>query len=102
MRSKPVAHYMVGPASAMLVWALTSGAVAQQDAKEIVAAQLRAQGYACDNPKSATRDSEASKPNETVWIIVCENATYRATLVPDMAAYVELLSENEDGSATSQ
>ena len=102
MKSKPVDYHIVGPASAALVWALTPGALAQQDAKEIVASQLRSQGYACDNPKSATRDLGASKPNETVWIIVCEHSTYRATLVPDMAAQVELLGENEDGSSTSQ
>ena len=98
MQSKPAGRYMVGPASAVVIWALTSGAMAQQDAKEIIAAQLRSQGFVCDHPQSATRDTGASKPNETVWIVVCENATYRATLVPNMAAHVELMSHNEDSS----
>jgi hypothetical protein len=62
-----------------------------QDAKDIIATQLRAQGYACDNPLSATREPKASRPNETVWIVVCGNASYRATLVPNMAARVETL-----------
>lgn len=66
-----------------------------QDAKEIVAAQLRAQGYACDNPQSATRDNQASRPNETVWTVVCSNASYRATLVPNMAARVETINEQD-------
>ena len=101
MQSKRVGHYMVGPAAAVLFWALTAGAVAQQDAKEIIASQLRSQGFACDHPQSVTRDTGASKPNETVWIVVCENATYRATLVPNMAAQIELMGDNE-GSATSQ
>jgi hypothetical protein len=71
-----------------------------QDPKEIIAAQLRAQGYACDNPQSATRDQKASRPNETVWIVVCGNASYRATLVPNMAARVETLSnDNVDNDA---
>ena len=58
-----------------------------------------AQGYACDHPTNVTRNSGASKPNETVWVIVCEHATYRAKLVPKMAAEVEVLSENEKSSS---
>ena len=89
---------MIGSASALVVWALIAGAAAQHDAKEIIAAQLRSQGFACDIPKSATRDAAASKPNETVWIVVCEKATYRVTLVPNMAAHVELLSQDPSTS----
>ena len=84
---------------ATLVVLVAGGAVAQQDPKDIIAAQLRAQGYTCDHPASATRDSGASKPNETVWVLVCEHATYRATLVPNMAAQVELLSEKKESSS---
>ena len=80
---------------ALLLPTLFDEAVAQQDAKDIVASQLRAQGYACDQPQSATRDGEASKPNAAVWVVVCENATYRATLVPNMAATVEKLPKDE-------
>jgi hypothetical protein len=32
--------------------------------KNILAAQLRDQGYECDQPKSAERDIQASKPDE--------------------------------------
>ena len=77
-----------------LVFGSAPNAVAQ-DAKEIIASQLRAQGYACDDPQSATRDDQASRPNETVWIVVCTNASYRATLVPNMAARVETLPSDE-------
>jgi hypothetical protein len=91
--------HVIGVASAVLA---CGGAVAQEDPKNIVATQVRAQGYACDDPKSATRDSELSKPNQTVWVLVCENATYRATLVPSMAAQVELLSEKEQASPAPQ
>lgn len=56
--------------------------------KEIIAAHIRMQGFACDKPVSAVRDSGHSKPNETVWLLKCENHSYRVRLVPDMAADV--------------
>ena len=34
--------------------------------KDDIAAQIRAQGYACDQPQSATRDPQASRPDEEV------------------------------------
>ena len=57
--------------------------------KNILAAQLRDQGYECDQPKSAERDIQASKPDEEVWIVQCEHSKYRMRLDPDMAAKVE-------------
>ena len=91
--------HVVAATLAVLGYVRAGGAVAQEDPKDIIAAQLRAQGYACDHPTNVTRDSGASKPNETVWYLVCEQATYRARLVPKMAAQVELLSENEKSSS---
>jgi len=46
-------------------------------------------GYACDQPQSVTRDAQASKPDEEVWLLRCEGASYRVRLIPDMAARVE-------------
>lgn len=64
---------------------------AQQDTPmSIIAAQVRLQGHACNEPRRAERDAQASRPNETVWTLTCENATYRVTLVPDMAARIEV------------
>ena len=57
----------------------------------IISDQIRRQGYACDEPRQAERDREASRPNLTVWILRCGNASYRVTLIPDMAARVERL-----------
>ena len=57
--------------------------------KDDIAAQIRAQGYACDQPHSVTRDSQASKPDEEVWLLRCKGASYRVRLIPDMAAQVE-------------
>jgi hypothetical protein len=58
---------------------------------DIVAAQLRSQGYACQAPVAATRDRQASKPSSTVWVLRCRNASYRVRLVPDTAAQVTRL-----------
>jgi hypothetical protein len=82
------------PAAAALACLLAPAAVPAQQPETpaaIVAAQLRTQGYACADPVSATRDQQASRPLETVWILRCRNATYRVLLVPDMAAQVTQL-----------
>jgi len=61
--------------------------------KDDIAAQIREQGYDCDQPQSATRDVEASKPDEAVWLLTCEDASYRVRLIPDMAAQVERIQQ---------
>jgi hypothetical protein len=65
----------------------------EQSPKDDIAAQIRAQGYACDQPQSATRDVQASKPDEEVWLLRCEGASYRVRLIPDMAARVERINQ---------
>lgn len=70
--------------------AIAEGAASPQDD---IAAQIRAQGYTCDQPQSATRDDQASKPDEAVWILRCEGGSYRVRLVPDMAAQVERINQ---------
>ncbi len=74
-------------AGCMAIAAETPG----EDPKNILAAQLRDQGYDCAQPKSAERDVQVSKPDEEVWIVQCENARYGMRLDPDMAAKVERL-----------
>jgi hypothetical protein len=61
--------------------------------KDVLAAQLRAQGYACDHPQSAEQDANASQPDEAVWVVQCEGAKYRLRLVPDMGAKVERIDQ---------
>jgi hypothetical protein len=61
--------------------------------KDDIAAQIRAQGYACDQPQSATRDPQASRPDEEVWLLRCEGASYRVRLIPDVAAQVEPINQ---------
>jgi hypothetical protein len=79
--------------------AAMAGAVsAQEDPTNIVADQIRAQGYKCDSPQSAKRDAQASKPDEAVWILQCESGSYRVRLVPDMAATVEKIDKSQDNN----
>ena len=70
---------------------LLSGANGQEAASEVIAAQIRTQGYQCDDPQRATHDRELSRPNQQVWVLRCTNATYRVKLTPRMAAQVERL-----------
>ena len=71
--------------------ALASVAAEPDTAAQIVAAQIRSQGYACTAPVAAVRDQAESRPNVTVWVLSCANARYRVRLVPDMAAQVTQL-----------
>jgi hypothetical protein len=89
------------PARIILVLlAMTAGgglptAMAEDSPKNIIAAQIRDQGYKCDSPQSADQDMQASKPDEAVWVIQCEDASYRVRLVPDMAATVERIDKGD-------
>jgi hypothetical protein len=82
-------------AGVMMSLSLSAQAIAQdvETPKDDIAAQIRAQGYACDQPQSATRDVQASKPDEEVWLLRCEGASYRVRLIPDMAAHVERIDQ---------
>jgi len=66
-------------------------AAAQDGVKDVLAAQIRSQGIACEQPKGAVRDAKRSKPDYEVWVLQCSNATYRISRYPDMAAKVEKL-----------
>ncbi|WP_024519539.1 hypothetical protein [Bradyrhizobium sp. Tv2a-2] len=59
--------------------------------KSMLAARIRTQGFACDNPLEATRDTKLSKPNYAVWVLKCDNATYRISRHPNLVAKVEKL-----------
>ena len=80
----------------------TSPADAAEVPKEIIAAQIRKQGYDCVNPTSAVRAGETPL-DDTRWILHCEGASYRVTLVPDLAAMVEKLPNGaSEGSGSGQ
>jgi hypothetical protein len=64
---------------------------AAQTPKDDLAAQIRIQGIACGKALSATRDARRSRPDYGVWVLKCDNATYRVSRYPDRAAKVEQL-----------
>ena len=90
--------FLLLAALAALTGAGVFTASAQEDATNIVADQIRAQGYKCDSPQSAKQDTQASKPDEAVWILQCESGSYRVRLIPDMAATVEKIDKSDDKS----
>lgn len=57
----------------------------------VIAIQIRKQGYKCDSPQSAKRETSTGNPDDKVWVLDCEDASYRVHLMPDMAARVERL-----------
>ena len=65
--------------------------VKAQTATSVLAAQIRSQGYTCDEPQKATRDVKLSKPDYDVWVLTCKNATYRIGRYPDLAEKIEKL-----------
>lgn len=64
---------------------------AEEMPKEMLAAQIRTQGFVCDKAMRATRDAKRSRPDHAVWVLKCSNATYRVSRAPDMAAQVQPL-----------
>ena len=79
---------LAGAAPALLT-AVTPAAIGQETSKDVVAVQVRKQGYPCATPLNAERDMAASKPGEAVWVLQCDNGTYRVRLNSDMAAQIE-------------
>ena len=59
---------------------------------EVLADQLRSQGYPCDRALSTEQDVVASKPHEAVWVVKCTNGNYRMRLIPGMTAKVERIN----------
>lgn len=72
--------------SGSLIW--TPSSLHSQTPAEDVAAQIRSQGYQCDQPVTAKQNVRLSKPDSFVWMLKCRNAAYRVRLDPDMTAHV--------------
>jgi hypothetical protein len=83
--------HISGITSLVLLLAAVSQPAAQDTPVNIISDHIRRQGYACEEPRHAERDEKASRPNGAVWTLSCRNAKYRVTLIPDMAANVELI-----------
>ncbi|MBR0794693.1 hypothetical protein JQ615_04720 [Bradyrhizobium jicamae] len=77
----------------LLVGSLAGSAAQAETVKNMLAAQLRTQGYTCDKALGARQDARLSKPDDEAWILRCSNATYRIRRAPDMAAKVEVIRQ---------
>jgi len=82
---------IVAAAHAMANVAAAQSMSTQQAPKDLIAIQIRDQGYICAKPISAYRDLARSKPDESAWVLRCENSSYRIRFVPDMLAHVTRL-----------
>lgn len=69
------------------------GSLNSQTPADDIAAQIRIQGYRCDQPVTAGRDVRLSRPDLPVWTLKCRNAAYRVRLDPDMTAHVAKLKK---------
>ena len=94
-----ISFLLVVTAVAVIGWPQAGGA--QAGPTDIIAAKIRGQGYACDSPQSAEHDATASTANEVVWMLRCQNASYRVTLIPNMAAKVEKLESDTNAPASA-
>ena len=91
-RNVPLAVLVLGLVFGTGDIALISSAHAEPETPaEIIAVQIRKQGYTCGKAESAERDIEASKPNVPVWILTCDNARYRVHVLGALADKVERL-----------
>ena len=78
--------------SAVAAHRVSAQETVKETAKELLAIQIRDQGYRCDKPVSAKRDKKHSGPDVAVWVLRGEKNTYRMRLAPDMAARVQRLN----------
>ena len=78
--------------SALLLSGLAaSTALAQEAVRNMLAAQIRTQGYVCDKTVKSVKDVKRSRPDHEVWVLTCSNATYRVSRAPDLAAKVDVI-----------
>lgn len=78
-------------ASVVLLFSGVATRAQTEQPQDVIAAQVRIQGFPCDRAQSAIRDKKRSKPDYAVWVLKCSNATYRVSRAPDMLAKVEKL-----------
>lgn len=97
MRSYPASSIGVHTVCCMMVAAVVAtlasanGTLAQETAKGLLAVQVRSQEQVCDHPIRATKDKKRSAADVSVWVLRCENNSYRVRLMPDMAARIQRL-----------
>jgi hypothetical protein len=94
--SGPLARsFLANMLAGVLLWlaCLPADAHEQSLQLEVIAAQVRRQGFVCKNPISVERIEAGSRPDEPLYVIKCEGASYRVRLIPDRAA--EIFNEHD-------
>jgi hypothetical protein len=87
----------IGTACGLLVAAIVAAVPSARaqlndpEGMDAIAAAVRVHGYACEQPRGATRDGSQSSSDEEAWIITCESGRYRVKFTGDTGSLVEPL-----------
>jgi hypothetical protein len=92
MQIKAITAIAAALALSLAASAASAEAERTLDTAKVIAVQLHKQGVVCTMPRSATRDTKLSKPNAAVWIVLCEEASYRVKLIPRRQASIVAIS----------
>ena len=74
--------------SPVMLFCRVAPAQEQGKANQIVADQVRSQGFVCESPSFAVRMTSEWTPEQPAYLLTCQNATYQVRVVPDQAARV--------------
>jgi hypothetical protein len=100
MKIAPVVLSAIAAAGAAVPLAAPAAYAAdpREMSKDIIAVQIRKQGFECKTPQKAERDQTSGNPDDPIWTLTCENAVYRVHLIPNQAAKVERLPDEQKSS----
>ncbi len=85
----------LGATGIALMTPLGHAAGALEVSKDIIAVQIRKQGFACPKALKAERGANPGDPDDGVWVLTCDAARYKVRLIPNMAAQVETLPNDQ-------
>ena len=95
VRTRRIIHSLAAIVTVLCICGMSQISAAKDPdaARDIIATQIRSQGFRCNHPKTAARDADASKPDEFVWRLQCGQGSYLVTLIPHLAAKVERIGQ---------
>jgi hypothetical protein len=95
VRTRRIIHSLAATVTALFICGMSQISAAEdpETARDIIATQIRSQGYRCNHPETAARDADASKPDEFAWRLQCGQGSYLVRLIPHIAARVERVGQ---------
>jgi hypothetical protein len=95
VQTRRIIHSLAATVTALFICGMSQISAAEdpETARDIIATQIRSQGYRCNHPETAARDADASKPDEFVWRLQCGQGSYLVRLIPHIAARVERVGQ---------